>query len=62
MHSPRTSYLNSINKILRYLKGTPEKKIWMKKMILTQYVVILTQIRRKGLIKKNNYRLLHLCR
>jgi hypothetical protein len=31
MYSPRTPYLDVVNKILRYLKGTPGKKIWMKK-------------------------------
>jgi hypothetical protein len=31
MHSPRTSYLDVINRILRYLKDTPEKRIWMRK-------------------------------
>jgi hypothetical protein len=30
MHAPRTTYLNSIDRYLRYLKGTPEKRIWMK--------------------------------
>jgi Reverse transcriptase (RNA-dependent DNA polymerase) len=31
MHSPRTSHIDAINRILRYLKGTPEKGIWMKR-------------------------------
>jgi hypothetical protein len=31
MHSPRTPHLEAINIILRYLKGTPGKGIWMKK-------------------------------
>jgi hypothetical protein len=30
MHAPRTTHLNVIDRILRYLKGTPGKKIWMK--------------------------------
>jgi hypothetical protein len=30
MHSPRTQHLEAINRILRYLKGTPGKGIWMK--------------------------------
>jgi Reverse transcriptase (RNA-dependent DNA polymerase) len=30
MHAPRTTHLNVIDKILRYLKGTPGKRIWMK--------------------------------
>jgi hypothetical protein len=31
MHSPTTLHLEAINRILRYLKGTLEKGIWMKK-------------------------------
>jgi hypothetical protein len=31
IHVPRTPHLDAINRILRYLKGSPEKKIWMKK-------------------------------
>jgi hypothetical protein len=30
MHAARTPYLEVINKILRYLKGTPEKGIFMR--------------------------------
>jgi Reverse transcriptase (RNA-dependent DNA polymerase) len=30
MHTPRTSHLNAIDRILRYLKGTPGKGVWMK--------------------------------
>jgi hypothetical protein len=30
MHSPRTQHLEAINLVLRYLKGTPGKGIWMK--------------------------------
>jgi hypothetical protein len=30
MHNPRTPHLEAINRILRYLKGTPEKEIYMK--------------------------------
>jgi hypothetical protein len=30
MHVPRTSHLEAINRILKYLKGSPEKGIWMK--------------------------------
>jgi hypothetical protein len=30
MHAPRTSRVNAIVRILRFLKGTPEKRIWMK--------------------------------
>jgi hypothetical protein len=30
MHAPRTTHLGAINKILRYLKFTPDKEIWMK--------------------------------
>jgi hypothetical protein len=30
MHAPRTTHLNCIDRILRYLKGTPGKGIWMK--------------------------------
>jgi hypothetical protein len=30
MHSPQTQHLETINLVLRYLKGTPEKRIWMK--------------------------------
>jgi hypothetical protein len=44
MYSPRTPHLDVVNKILRYLKGTPGKKIWMKKMTLMLYVIIPTQI------------------
>jgi hypothetical protein len=31
MHAPRTSHLSAIDRILRYLKGTPGQGIWMKK-------------------------------
>jgi hypothetical protein len=31
MHSPRTSYLDVIDRVLRYLKGTPRKGICFKK-------------------------------
>jgi hypothetical protein len=31
MHSPRIPHLDAINRILRYLKGTLGKGIWMKK-------------------------------
>eukprot|EP00257_Ricinus_communis_P014733 XP_015572484.1 DEAD-box ATP-dependent RNA helicase 56 [Ricinus communis] len=31
MHAPRTSQLEAIDRILRYLKGTPRQGIWMKK-------------------------------
>jgi hypothetical protein len=31
MHSPRTLCLDGVNRILRYLKGTPGKRIWMRK-------------------------------
>jgi hypothetical protein len=30
MHSPKTSHLDAVNIILRYLKGTLGKRIWMK--------------------------------
>jgi Reverse transcriptase (RNA-dependent DNA polymerase) len=30
MHAPRTPHLEAINRILRYLKGTPGKGVWMK--------------------------------
>jgi hypothetical protein len=30
MNSPQTQHLEAINQVLRYLKGTPEKGIWMK--------------------------------
>jgi hypothetical protein len=30
MHSPRTTHLNAIDRILRYLKGTPGMGVWMK--------------------------------
>ncbi|XP_078160139.1 uncharacterized protein LOC144555617 [Carex rostrata] len=31
MHAPRTSHLSAIERILRYLKGTPGQGIWMRK-------------------------------
>jgi Reverse transcriptase (RNA-dependent DNA polymerase) len=31
MHSPRTPHIDAINRILRYLKGTSGKGIWMKR-------------------------------
>jgi hypothetical protein len=30
IHAPRTTHLNVIDRILRYLKGTPRNGIWMK--------------------------------
>jgi hypothetical protein len=51
MHSPRTPHLEPINRILRYLKGTPGKEIWMKKISLTMYVAIPMQIGSKVAIE-----------
>jgi hypothetical protein len=31
MHAPRTPHLDAINRILRYLEGSPENGIWMKR-------------------------------
>ena len=31
MHAPRTTHLDVVNKIIRYLKGSPGQGIWMKK-------------------------------
>jgi hypothetical protein len=31
MHSPRTPHLDVVNRILRYLKRSPGKEIWMRK-------------------------------
>jgi hypothetical protein len=31
MHAPRTPHLDTINRILRYLKGSPGKGIWMNR-------------------------------
>jgi hypothetical protein len=45
MHALRTSHLDVINIILRYLKGSPEKKIGMRKNILIQYMTIPIQTR-----------------
>jgi hypothetical protein len=30
MHAPRAPHLETINRILKYLKSTPGKDIWMK--------------------------------
>jgi hypothetical protein len=30
MHAPRTPHLEAIDRILKYLKNSPEKEIWMK--------------------------------
>jgi hypothetical protein len=30
IHAPRTSHVNTIERILRFLKGIPGKEIWMK--------------------------------
>jgi hypothetical protein len=38
MHAPRTSHLSTIDRILRYLKGTPSQGIWMKKNITSNVV------------------------
>jgi hypothetical protein len=35
MHASRTPYLHAINRILRYLKGTPRKEISMRKIVLS---------------------------
>jgi hypothetical protein len=51
MHSPRIPHLDAINRILRYLKGTLGKGIWMKKITLMLYVVIPIQIGHKALIE-----------
>jgi hypothetical protein len=44
MHVPRTPHLDAINRVLRYLKGSSDKGIWMRKIILMLYVTILIQI------------------
>jgi len=31
MHAPRTTHLDAVNRIIRYLKGSPGQGIWMKK-------------------------------
>jgi hypothetical protein len=31
MHAPRTPHLDAINRILKYLKGSPGKGNWIKK-------------------------------
>jgi Reverse transcriptase (RNA-dependent DNA polymerase) len=31
MHAPRTTHLEAVNRILKYLKGSPGQGIWMKK-------------------------------
>jgi hypothetical protein len=31
MHAPRTNHLSAIDRILRYLKGTPGQGIWTRK-------------------------------
>jgi hypothetical protein len=31
MHTPRISHLDVLNRILQYLKGTLEKRIWISK-------------------------------
>jgi hypothetical protein len=38
MHAPRTSHLSIIDRILRYLKGTPGQGIWMKKNVTNNVV------------------------
>jgi Reverse transcriptase (RNA-dependent DNA polymerase) len=38
MHAPCTSHLSTIDRILRYLKGTPGQGIWMKKNITNNVV------------------------
>jgi hypothetical protein len=44
MHAPCTGHLDAIDRILRYLKGTPGQGIWMKKMILMMWLVFLMLI------------------
>jgi hypothetical protein len=41
MHASCTVHLDAIDRILRYLKGTPGQEIWMKKMILMMWLVFL---------------------
>jgi outer membrane protein OmpA-like peptidoglycan-associated protein len=31
MHAPRTTHLETIDRILKYLKGSPGQGIWVKK-------------------------------
>jgi hypothetical protein len=31
MHDPRTGHMEAIYQILRYLKGTPGKRLWFRK-------------------------------
>jgi hypothetical protein len=49
MHSPRIPHLDAINRLLRYLKGTPEKRIWMKNN--NSNIIILMQIGSESLIE-----------
>jgi hypothetical protein len=44
MHVPRSSHLEVINRILRYLNSTSGKSIYMKRIFLTIYMAIPLQI------------------
>jgi hypothetical protein len=44
MHALCTGHLDAIDRILRYLKGTPGQGIWMKKMVLMMWLVFLMLI------------------
>jgi hypothetical protein len=51
MHSSRTPELDAINRIFKYLKGTPEKGLWMKNNNSNDICSYLMQIEPKILIK-----------
>jgi hypothetical protein len=51
MHSPRTSHLDAIDRILRYLKSTPGMGIHFKNNNSNEYVAIPMQIGLKDLIR-----------
>jgi hypothetical protein len=51
MHAPKTPHLDTINRILKYLKGSPGKGIWIKKIVLMTCVAIPMQIGQEALIE-----------
>jgi hypothetical protein len=62
MHAPRTPYLEAINRILRYLKGTRRKRVWMKNNNSNDICGYSDADWAESFWSKINNRFLHICR